>query len=212
MVGQLKQWNNGTTSRYNAHSPPGDEWNMASRTSVLVAIMGVSLWWLLKILCSHTPWSCLVLTPAAGAGPTHTHCRCQSCHSHPQQHWSCLSHLLPVPGAGADHPGGLLHLTLLLRGDWDSICPFTTSDCSGLLCTCRWCWPQLLCMRRAGAISAWEWQQGEWGCQQTGNQRPWWEVPGGGYWGWAENQPYCSLAAHSVLFKMHKFMHWALSM
>ncbi|ELK29033.1 hypothetical protein MDA_GLEAN10004810 [Myotis davidii] len=41
-----------------------------------VAIIGVSFWWLLKILCSCTPQSCLVLTPAAGACPAFTCCQC----------------------------------------------------------------------------------------------------------------------------------------
>ncbi|KAK1341995.1 hypothetical protein QTO34_016748 [Cnephaeus nilssonii] len=41
-----------------------------------VPVIEASLWWLLKILCSHTSWShLLVLVPSADAGPAHTCCQ-----------------------------------------------------------------------------------------------------------------------------------------
>nr|KAF6330302.1 hypothetical protein mMyoMyo1_012293 [Myotis myotis] len=69
-----------------------------------VTVIRVSLWWLLKILSSHAPWSHLALTPIASP----------------------------------DRPSGLLHLPLLLRGDWGRQPPLTPTAGNGPTCTrCR---------------------------------------------------------------------------
>ncbi|KAK1341076.1 hypothetical protein QTO34_017478 [Cnephaeus nilssonii] len=105
-----------------------------------------------------------------------------------------------APSAGVsgscrpDRPSGLLHLPLLLRGNWGSSLPLTPTDGAG---------PNRsmlsVGMSGAGAICAWEWWQWEWGCWQTGHQGA---TVGGavrGHEGWAETHPcaYHSPVGHS---------------
>lgn len=62
--------------------------------------------------------------------------------------------------------------------------------------------------RRASAISAWEQQRQERGCQQTGDQGPQWEGPGGGMEDGSRPNPVSTLTYWlTVPFKVYKFMH-----
>nr|KAF6374283.1 hypothetical protein mPipKuh1_009506 [Pipistrellus kuhlii] len=69
------------------HNAGAGELGCHIRAECQVTVIGVSLWWLLKILYSHTLQSHWALSPAARASPVCTHC----------WHHSCLSHLLLAP-------------------------------------------------------------------------------------------------------------------
>ncbi|ELK26509.1 GA-binding protein subunit beta-1 [Myotis davidii] len=105
------------------------------------------------------------------------------------------SHLLLVPAlltpaagsraaAGPDHPSGLLHLTLLLRGDRDSSCRSHPLTASALLGPTAGTSPNRSALSAgtsgSGAISTWELRWWERGCRQREDQGPRQEGPTGG--------------------------------
>ncbi|KAK1346683.1 hypothetical protein QTO34_000543 [Cnephaeus nilssonii] len=110
-----------------------------------VAVIVVSFWWYLKMLCSHLPQSRWELATAASTGPIHTRCWRQSCHSHLLP---MLALLAPAAGTGLACTC-CCHWTQLLHA---------VSGVSG-----------------AVAISTWEQRRREQVSHQTGNQGLQWE-------------------------------------